>query len=265
MGSVEVHWSGHCTASTTRIQLCQQLRELAELSHSYFEDRPPITFFERTITGNIIVSDSVDDREKIDTQLMHVAERPRQESLLAGLELRPAGPQPKFVQVADDLWRIGAVDLYGIAFRLYDGRHLYDDDDRISFVFAGAQGAPKLDGRLVYVEDHDQCQYYANETVQNADWFLTQPHIHLRYYCEEWMDQLLAWVKYFYIPTLQYWRYEDLSGYDTWASVWDGLDRQVTQDGMFDFIQENFTQHVEDWRETATQVSEFWAAVRKTQ
>jgi hypothetical protein len=43
---------------------------------------------------------------------------------------------------------------------------------------------------------------------------VTCPSLHLRYYLEDWTDQIFAWVKYFFIPDLTYWRWETLPGWD---------------------------------------------------
>jgi hypothetical protein len=63
-------------------------------------------------------------------------------------------------------------------------------------------------------EDHGECQWYYSETIRRADWYLTNPSIHMRYYLEHCFDYFLGWVKYFFIPNLYFWRYEDLPGYD---------------------------------------------------
>jgi len=139
-----------------------------------------------------------------------------------------------------------AVHLFGLEFRLYDRRNFYDDD-RLSFVFASVAGCPELTGMLVYVEDQAECQYYKDSLIRSANWFLTRPRIHLRYYCEEWMDQLLAYVKRFYIPDLWYWRYQDLAGYDYHAEVFDRFYAVTAREEVLSLLKANFTREVDEW------------------
>jgi len=140
-----------------------------------------------------------------------------------------------------------AVHLFGLEFRLYDRRDFYGGDDRLSFVFASVADCPELTGMLVYVEDRPECQYYKDSLIRSADWFLTRPHIHLRYYCEGWMDQLLAYVKRFYIPDLSYWRYVDLAGYDYHAEVFDRFYAVTAREEVLSLLKANFVREVEEW------------------
>jgi len=65
------------------------------------------------------------------------------------------------------LFSINKVDLYGIEFRLFVARRLYPSNDKISFVFLRAPYYPELDGRLVYVEDDEECKYYECDLIKN--------------------------------------------------------------------------------------------------
>jgi hypothetical protein len=60
------------------------------------------------------------------------------------------------------------VSLRGVEFRLYDGRNLYDGDDRTSFVFC-VDDNPQLDGIMIYVEGRAECSKYKNQRIQQAD------------------------------------------------------------------------------------------------
>jgi hypothetical protein len=155
--------------------------------------------------------------------------------------------------------------LYGIEFRLYDGRKFYPGDDRISFVFLRMNDCPELDGRIVYVEDKEECKKYYNPMLKGADWYLEKPHIHLRYYCEEWMDMLLAWVKYFYIPDLDYWRYVPLSGYEEFLKLLERFGRgEDSKDLVFVWLKSRFKEEVEEWVVTSIHTRTFWDRVNKT-
>lgn len=265
MGSVVVKWSGQCANLQAQQDLTRRLEELAELSHSYFDVPPPIKVFDHPIEGNVIMSGALRDVDGADSRLVKVRKRPAETASATGdfsaVELRLAGPlQPKRIRVDEDLFRVDKIKLYGIEFRLYDGRQLYPDDDRVSFAFLRVDDCPELDGRIVYVEDHEQCQYADHEIVRSADWYLTTPHIHLRYYCEEWLDILLGLVKYFYVPDLDFWRYKYLPGYEELTKVLEETPREDLKEIAFDTLKEQFQQRVEAWRETAKQAAEFWSA-----
>jgi len=261
MPSVIVTWAGRCFEDRKRQLLCSQLRELAHLSHSYFERPTPFRFFDGVLKGNILVSGALvpgyigTEETRVRGHVPAASPGP--------IDIRLAGPQPRAVQVSEELFHISRVKVYGIEFRLYDGRHLYDGEDRISFVFADSTAIPELNGHLVHVEDQEQCRDYTSDLVKEADWFLTKPHIHLRDYCEDWMDILLGWVRYFHIPHLNYWRWQRLSGYQTCVEIWQDKDRRFTRDLVFEFLKHSFAKHVAEWRQTAREVSGFWEAMEQ--
>src|SRR5258708_974149 len=210
MGSVYVTWNGRCASADTRQALLLRIGELAELSHAQFDVPRKVRSFDATIEGTVLIDPSLLE----DTELA----RPAEVHAPGGLELKIAGPlgvqKPKGPA---EFLRVSQVRLEGLEFRLYDGRGLYPGEDRVSFVFAFFDEYPGLDGSLVYVEDREQCSLYNNDAIRQADLLLCGPTIHLRYYCEEWIDYLLAWTKHFYVPGLTWWRYQPMSGYEAWA------------------------------------------------
>jgi len=124
--------------------------------------------------------------------------------------------------------RLSRLRVYGIDFQLFDPRGLYPDADRMSFVFLQSPELPSLDGCLAQIESRDQCQSYPSEVIRAADWYVSAPNIHLRYYLEEWSDFLLCWVKYFFVSDLFYRRYEDLPQYEAIRTV---IAEQCQKDG----------------------------------
>ena len=103
--------------------------------------------------------------------------------------------------------------LRGIDFRVFDPRGLYPGEDRASFVFLQSEHAV-LDGRICAAFHRTKCPGLVRfEDIGGADWFLTRPDIHLRYFLEEWFDLLLSVVKFFFMPDLYFWRHEPMSGY----------------------------------------------------
>ena len=55
----------------------------------------------------------------------------------------------------------------------------------MSFVFLESRELPALDGCLAQLENREQCRSYASEVIRAADWYVSAPNIHLRYYLEE--------------------------------------------------------------------------------
>lgn len=258
MGSVIVSWTSKCVDLVTQEYLCVRMKEMAVLSHGFFKPPTPIRYFNHTIEGNILLSDSLLNENvsckhlsKIYYTFNNEEERKSYERETAILNALFGETQSDISEQEQDklkkvLFSINKVDLYGIEFRLFDARRLYPSNDRISFVFLRAPYCHELDGRLVYVEDHEECNYYSCDIIKKADWFLTSPGIHLRYYCEEWMDQLLGWVKYFYILDLDYCRYEQLQGYKELSAYLDRCDREMMRSIVFDNLKEDFKQCAEN-------------------
>jgi len=258
MPSVIVRWSGFCPRCPQRDDLLSRLGTLAALSHSYLGDTP-FRLFDETIEGNIVVSGNLLRADRRPT-LKRIREA-EPDAGAGGIEFRAAGPlQPRQGKAKEDLYVLRTARLRGLEFRLYDGRGLYPDEDRVSFVFVDDPEHPELDGALVIVEDHAECLCYTSEFVQRADWFLTVPNIHLRYYLEEWMDLLLGWVKHFTIPDLWYRRYEELPHYEVYAEM--AAENTLLRDACFEALQDMFRQEVADWSGTAAEVAAFWSAVK---
>jgi hypothetical protein len=208
------------------------MTDLGEFSHSFFKPiPPPIKQFDQTIAGDILVSK----------------------------HLFPSLPSsPKLTSVSERFFSLQSVSLLGVEFRLYDGRNLYEGDDRMSFVFC-VDDDPQIDGLMVYVEEQAECRKYTDERIQRADYLLNVPHIHLRYYLEEWVDQLMGWVKYHHVKNLEYWRYEDM-----WVNQ-DALTDHFGQIGKYEYyeiLKLRLEYEVESWTGIATEASQFWKSVR---
>ena len=232
MGSVIATWIGHCAETSERNELCSRMTDLGELSHSFFKPAPPlIKQFDQTLEGDILVS-------------KHLFHSP------------PS--TPKLTRVSERFFSLSNVSLFGVEFRLYDGRNLYEEDDRMSFVFC-VDDDPQLDGIMVYVEERAACREYRDERIQRADYLLGVPHIHLRYYLEDWLDYLMGWVKYHYVENLVYWRDED-----RWVSKDALIDvfGKIGGDDFWKLIKSNLESEVAAWADKAREVSRFWKSVR---
>ena len=146
-----------------------------------------------------------------------------------------------------DLFIAKKVNLYGLEFRLFDPRDYDTADNRIRFVFASIDSCPSINGLLVYVEDHKECCKYENSLIKDADLFLTGLHVHLRYYAEHWMDKLLGYIKYFYIPNLYYWRYDDLSGYDRLLKLVSEFGGKEAESKILNMLKEGLKDEIDSW------------------
>jgi hypothetical protein len=227
MGSVVVTWKGQCPRRDLQDELLSYLHFLAARSRARWsqppsrrpafvdvltqhraEGLPPlpdVRVFDEAWTGRLLIrSDVAQDH----TALVAAAEA-------EGLVCEPEAARARYARlVVDRVW------VRGLDFRLFDPRGLYPGEDRMSFAFLESTTAPFLNGRLVAVHDRSYCAASRIEAIRQADAYFECPYIHLRYYLEGWLDQLLGWIKFFFIPSLHYRAYEDLSGY---AGVHDTL------------------------------------------
>ena len=235
MPSVIVNWSGQCKERNVRLELFSYIKELAELSHSYYESPPTMTYFDESIIeGKILLSPNL-IKSSARTIYSEIKERK------LNIEVVPTGEEDEYFLLLE------SVGLHGLEFHLYDPRELYED--RMSFVCLCCDELPHLDGQLVMVEDKEECQFYMHETVRQSDWHLLQPSIHLRYYLEGWVDYLLGWIKYFFIPNLHFWRYVDLPGYSEFRKKLSnyGNDTEKSKKEIFLDIIEKFKSAASDW------------------
>jgi hypothetical protein len=183
MPSIMLNWYGQCPDSRVRQKIIRRMTEIARISFEKFEER--YDRYDHEITGKIVLHDGVFDDRRVPPRLV---------------------PHPTNAH----LYCLEKARLFGIEFRLptiYGGRM---DDNRVTFVFLCADDDPELDGFLVRVHDRAQCQDFRDPEIQAADWLLTAPHIHLRYAFEDWVTDLLAWVRVAYMPDLRYSDFEHL-------------------------------------------------------
>lgn len=272
MGSVFVSWSGRCRDREVQRALVEHLGVLADLNAQRLREpvvpRPafleqliaqriperkpiePIRQFDEELSGRIVVDPGVSPdplrlREDVVGRHLELADlapddghTPEHDTL--SLDVVPAGK----------CLIVPRMRVYGIDFELYDPRKLYPESNRVGFVFLDCPDLPSLDGCLVQVECRDQCRAYRSELLRGADWLLAPPSIHLRYLFEEWLDVLLGWVKYCFIPDLEFTRYEPLSGYPELCAALNHLPRDAAHERLLDALIESFHREVAHWDET---------------
>jgi hypothetical protein len=198
MSSVMVRWEGRCADPEVREKLAIRLQALAEQTNKAFPDRTSYRCWNRIVTGKILVSGAVLGRREVGLGT----------TIRAG---GPVAPEPK--NAPEYLAPIPYVRLQGVEFRLPN--NFYRDEDRISFLFASQGRHVDLPWVLVQVEDRVQCQSYKSETIRNADLLLTPPGMRMRYIGEEWVNELLGWIKHYYLNDLYYWSRKSFTGYES--------------------------------------------------
>ncbi len=273
MGSVNVIWRGSCSDRKTQLELMELLNILAERSSDRVSGPAPkrsawletltaprrenaplldsVRLFDDEIEGRILVEPFLspepgrlfEEAQRSKIEMVAVGEGAVDKSEVFCLSLHSSPAQW--------LVSLSRLRLFGIDFQLFDLRNLYPNSDRISFVFLESPELPALTGLLVQVENQAQCHLYSSEVIQSADWYISTPTIHLRYYLEEWSDLLFGWVKYFFVPDLYYWRYKSLPEYEANRAVIDNICQDLGTEGakrtVLDFLVERFDSEADDW------------------
>lgn len=212
MPSVFATWSGQCRDPEIRQELCSRLNDIAWSQRTLLEARgSPIDIrpYNHTLCGSVAVH--VDLLLDSGTHQVALDEN--------GFSIRET------------------LDVYGVQFSLPT---IYSDENRVSFLFV-VDDDPALDGTLVHVAERPRPSFPIRlnvvrsrdpdsgrvriaiednpsakqevDAIDGTDWVIVNPRIHLRYLFESWLDDLLGWIKHFYVPDLWFWRYEDLPGY----------------------------------------------------
>lgn len=178
MPSVYATWHGRCRDKIKREELCLRMAALGELAQSFFPASMTVKFFDQMIEGNILISKA------------HFMS----DGNFAQLE-----ENEKYLAVQK-------TTLYGVEFKL-DPHSFYPSENKMSFVFC-IDDNPNIDGIVVMVEDKTECLKYEDSLIKEADYFLETSNIHLRYFLEEWLGELMIWIKLHYIGDLRYWHHK---------------------------------------------------------
>jgi hypothetical protein len=273
MGSVNVIWRGSCSDRRTQLEMRELLDLLARRSagrirgpvqerSAWLEmltaprrERAPlldsVRLFDDEIEGRILADPFLapepgllyEDAHWSKIEMVAVEQGGADKSEVFCLSLDSSHAQW--------LLSLSRLRLFGIDFQLFDPRSLYPNSDRLSFVFLESPELPCLTGWLAQAENQAQCHLYSSEVIRSADWYISTPTIHLRYYLEEWSDLLFAWVKYFFVPDLYYWRYESLPHYEEDRTLIDGICQELGADhakyAVLDFLVDRFEREADDW------------------
>jgi len=244
MPSVQMIWTGLCDDHAIQDALTEDLLSLARIAAGDAPAAAAVQVHARPLRGRILVSRSVLDEERDTIGLTPVR----------GFTPTPSHPialnvvgAPRRRTIDEDLFVADEVAIAGLDFTLFDARRLYPDDSRVSFVFARSATCPALDGQVVLVEDGAACSQYVGSPVAGANWYLTRPHIHLRYFAERWMDLLLAWVKRFHVPELGWWRHDTMTGWEEFVALTAGRDDVATRHAALESLTVLFRQEAARW------------------
>ena len=249
MASVSLRWTGTCASATDRDELLSYIKRLAEINdallttklpesrHPFLEmmtakraeglkPRKNIEVLDQDINGKIVINAKLfaDQREFEEKAaqlripiVAHVGADARDSAFVLNLSTSQSR-----------LLRFDSAHITGVNFRIYDPRQLYPGEDRVSFVFLCCPDAPFLDGCICEAFHHiDYPGLIDFSALPAADWYVRFPEIHLRYYLEEWFDLFLSWVKFFFIPNLHWWRWDDTPGYANFHRQFEELQRNV--------------------------------------
>jgi hypothetical protein len=260
MPSVVVWWSGTCVDPDAQEELIEYMTALSHECRARFEGpalkRP--AFLEKIVEvesaavpgrpAAIVYDGPIDGNILVDGDLAADRSLARHEATRLGTRWIPAGGD---ASEDSGFFQLGAAHLRGIDFRLFDPRGIYPCEDRMSFVFLRCQEIPAIDGRIALISDRVGAQIYEHQAIKSADWFAMTPSLHLRYYLEEWIDHLFAWVKYFFIPDFAYWRYENLPGYETASMLYARVEasdgRELAKRRVLEQLVEWFNKDADDW------------------
>lgn len=224
MPSVVVSWMGRFPDRAVQKELCTCLMPIAEASHRLYCD-----FFEIQVKPRL-----------------HEGNNPYSTALLSQSVFGKLPPAEELQPVGKNLFLVRDVSLYGLEFVLFDPRrfnssllmaHSYD----ASFVFLRSDD-PDLDGLMVEaIPLNDD-----SPLKSSADTLLRVPEIDLRYYLERWMNDLLGWVKHFFLPDLMYWAWTENPGASEYNSYHSG-DRKA-RDEILLYLREALVAEAEDWK-----------------
>ena len=250
MPSAIVSWTGQCRDDLVRRELCDKVAEIAKISDSYLREIGTKRF-DQQIGGKILVAGTILELEELNRALD--AEKSPETSVglspvssAEDLALDESGRLVHTLRLSgpdhSSIFSLTDAALWGIEFRLPT---IYRDEDRVSFVFLLCPN-PALNGVIVQAEDKKQCKQFESGIIRDADWFLHNSSIHLRYRFEEWMDFLLGWIKHFYIPDLRYCRYDWLPNYEWLFSKTDPKDTRQ-RDREFGILKETLQMEYRGW------------------
>jgi hypothetical protein len=176
--SVVASWRGHCRDHSVQAELVAYLIELAAFNKALVAPDESVERIDRQFGTPVLLEPGL-------------------------LPASHAGTRD------DGLGEIAALTLFGVSFEPRFFARRYAGHSTIDFVFIRKADDPALDGKLVRLIREEDLMRYDHEAVRTARSYVASPSIHLRYDYETWLDELMAWVRRFFVEDLEYWRYED--------------------------------------------------------
>jgi hypothetical protein len=253
MGSVIATWKGKCPSPDVQRDLISYLQLAAQQSDARWSaapDRP--AFLELLTKGREEGLPSVPNIRLFDQELsgrilIRTDLSPDAGALVA--EATRHGVDHEIENPA----RPGYSALRVESVRVRGPRGLYPGSDRMSFIFLQSDAAPFLDGYLATVDGRDWCAASDLDLIKSSDWYVQCPFVHLRYFLEQWFDMLFAWIKFFFIPDLSYWRYDDLPHYpelrDAFENTQSAMGSEQAKKVSFNGLLDAFQREADRWSE----------------
>jgi len=266
MASVSVSWKGTCAAGSERDELMSYIMRLAEMNDALLREQLPerrhpllelmtarrqaqvkprdnVESIERVIGGHILINANImPDAAEFEQNALRLR-LPTLDHI--GCDAHESEFVLNFATPRFRLLRVDEAHVTGVNFRIYDPRQLYPGEDRVSFVFLRCPQAPFLDGCICEAFHHADCPGLIDfSALPGAEWYVRCPEIHLRYYLEEWFDRFLSWVKFFFMPSLYWCRWEDTPGFEAFRTRFE---RQQRSSGWTAARDQTFESLTEAW------------------
>jgi len=275
MPSVSVNWSGTCSSVVDQdemlgllrqlAELCRTLLEIPTLRHPFLEmmtarrtehlaPRAPVEWIDSHLAGKIFVNAGIfADQQKLGEECERLH--------LPAIDFsRADAHQSAFVldltEHSSRLVCLSRARIRGINFQIYDPRQLYPGEDRLSFLFLDCPDTHFVSGVICEAFHPAQCPGLIDfAALPRMDWYIRQPEIHLRYYLEEWIDRLLAWVKYYFVRDLDWWHWEHMTNseqtaryFNTWHDLNQAKGLAKARAESFEEIPSIFMSEALTWR-----------------
>jgi len=257
--SIIIGWHGHCGTINVVGELTEYLKELVQLSHSYFDRPPSVKIYTNKIFDNVPLYLKYGDFESIVSDI-------KSKSLSIDYASGDDTIPPKVL--------LRKAVLNGIEFNLFNLS--WFQRNRMSFVFLWCEDLPILDGTLVTIGtrnyhmqkllslgDEDLVLYDYIKEEKSRIFLVDHANISLDYFFHGWIDDFLSWIKLFFLPDLVY------RGETEFVNNLKNLqkDREKRKKHCFQILLKNFKLEVDNWldyiNDISREVSKVKAPIKK--
>lgn len=230
MSSVTMTWTGRIPDRAGRERLIAALEPFALASNALLPLPEPPLHLDAPVEGTVLILLTPAQRSRLTEAFRN------REALLAALrsvggtlvssDWIPPASDELVAEIArdvgvplfrrpDEYWflRLPKANLHGIQWRICEPRSPFDASLTVGFVHLVIPELPLLDGTLFEVQGAFHHEAFDDPALGPADWRLSRPNVHLRYYLESWFERFLSWVRLFHVPDLRTEGYGDDVGW----------------------------------------------------